>query len=224
MCDGFHAVRPRHIDKEKQLMTSKIRHDLRVRRFPFVLCALAGSLLVGHSPSISQVQQAWAARYNSGFNANEGRAIAVDNVGNAYVAGFGYGGFPNSRHYVTIKYGPEGTEAWVRQYYGPGNSHAVAVATDQGGNVYVTGWSVNSTDDADYVTIKYDAAGTQLWLHRYDGRPGWDDRAVAIAVDDAGNVFVTGTSDSTGSAGGDYLTVKYNASGALAWAVRYDAG
>jgi hypothetical protein len=56
-----------------------------------------------------------------------------------------------------------------------------------------------------YATIKYNSAGQELWTVRYD--PDADDQAAAIALDNLGNVYVTGGSGvSTDS---DYVTIKY---------------
>src|SRR3990172_9312933 len=84
------------------------------------------------------------------------------------------------------------TEAWVARYNGLGNGLdvAYAMAVDGAGNVYVTGGSfVHFLIGSDYVTIKYDANGNQLWVARYNGSGNGDDVAYAMAVDGAGNVY-----------------------------------
>ncbi|MBA3726280.1 MAG: SBBP repeat-containing protein, partial [Armatimonadetes bacterium] len=88
------------------------------------------------------------------------------------------------------------TEAWVARYNGSANSddQASALAVDAAGNVYVTGSSYGARTGWDYATIKYDSNGNQLWVARYAG-PANGDYARALAVDAAGNVYVTGYSD-----------------------------
>ena len=53
---------------------------------------------------------------------------------------------------------------------GPANSddEATAIAIDGVGNIYVTGYSPGSVG-YDYATIKYNSAGQQQWVRRYDG-------------------------------------------------------
>jgi hypothetical protein len=175
----------------------------------------------------SGVQQ-WVARYDGPSSGDElAYAIAVDGSGNVYVTGYSTGsgtGFD----YATIKYNASGTQQWVARYNGPGNGndYADAIAIDGAGNVYVTGWSTGSGTGYDYATIKYNSAGQQQWVARYDGPVSSDDHAIAIAVDGGGNVYVTG-----GSAGlgvgciptcEDYATIKYDASGTQQWVARYN--
>src|SRR5436190_2192575 len=96
---------------------------------------------------------------------------------------------------------------WAARYNGLGNrdDYGLAVAVDNSGNAYVTGTSFGSGSDYDYATIKYNSAGQEQWVARYDGPGGSSDYARAIAVDSSGNVYVTGESSDTGF---DYATVK----------------
>ncbi len=85
----------------------------------------------------------------------------------------------------------------------------------------MTGPSTGSGTGRDYATIKYDPDGNELWAARYDGSGSGFDRAYALAVDDSGNVFVTGESQGVGI-GYDYATIKYIANGSEIWVARYN--
>jgi Beta-propeller repeat len=64
----------------------------------------------------------------------------------------------------------------------------------------------------------------EAWVARYDdGRPGSTNRAVAIAVDNSGNVLVAGSSTTT-TGDFDYVTIKYAPHGTQLWARRYASG
>ncbi len=180
--------------------------------------------------------QLWVARYNgpsiSSPFGESARDIAVDNSGNVYVTGFsdatgtGFRGYD----YATIKYDADGNEIWVARYNGPGNGldEPSALALDGTGNVYVTGESTGAGTATDYATIKYDADGNELWVARYNGprtgEPQNTDRARALALDSAGNVYVTGESWGLPSTGLNYVTVKYHAGGGQLWVARYTGG
>jgi hypothetical protein len=128
------------------------------------------------------------------------------------------------KDYLTIKYNSSGVQQWTATYNGPANQDdaAVGLGLDQTGNAYVTGTSFAGRDpvgEEDYLTIKYNSAGVQQWTARYNGPVSEPDRATAIAVDKAGNSFVTGYSQGVGL---DIATVKYNASGTQQWVARYD--
>jgi len=60
------------------------------------------------------------------------------------------------------------------------------------------------------------------WVRRYNGPANsYKDRAYDIAVDDSGNVYVTGGSVGSGT-GGDYATIKYDPQGTQLWVQRYN--
>jgi len=165
----------------------------------------------------------WIVLYNGpGYSEDWSWAIAVDNSENVYVTGFSEDsgtGFD----YATIKYDAAGNEQWVARYTSSGNfdDFALAISVDGSGNVYVTGYSGKPYTGDDYTTIKYDAAGVEQWISHYSG-PGYsEDWAEAIAVDDSGNVYVTGGSSGSGTRF-DYATIKYNAVGAEQWIARYN--
>jgi uncharacterized delta-60 repeat protein len=161
----------------------------------------------------------WVARYNGPGNYDDvATAIAVDNNGNVYVTGWSYGGYGTGYDYATIKYNSEGQVVWVARYNGPGNDddEATAIAVDNNGNVYVTGRSWGKDADYDYATIKYNSLGHTQWVARYNGLGNSRDSATAIAVDNNGNVYVTGYSEA------DYATIKYNSNGQVVWVARYN--
>jgi hypothetical protein len=83
----------------------------------------------------------------------------------------------------------DAAEEWVRRYGGVVAGYT-NMEMDSSGNIYVAASLYNSNWETDYVTVKYDTKGNELWVRKYDG--GYDDRSIAIAVDPSGNVYVTG--------------------------------
>ncbi|HEY3250781.1 MAG TPA: SBBP repeat-containing protein [Ignavibacteria bacterium] len=172
----------------------------------------------------------WAVRFDgAGHNLDYASAMAIDVEGNIYVTGWSRQGTTlTTEDYCTIKYNSNGQQQWVRFYDGGTGldceyyDHAVAIFVDNLSNVYVTGYSINSSNNEDYATVKYNKDGVQQWVKRYNGPNGLNDKAFAIVVDNSGNVYVTGASQATGK-GYDYLTVKYSSTGTQLWTARYDA-
>ena len=166
----------------------------------------------------------WVARYNGPANfVDVALAILLDGQGSVYVAGDSYGGSGFDYDYAIVKYNSSGQLLWVRRYNGTGSreDRFSALAVDRQGNAYLTGSSFDSGVDWDFVTVKYDANGNQVWIRRYNRLGNSNDYARAIAVDGHGNVYVTGASTGSGT-GYDYATVKYDANGNQVWIRRYN--
>jgi len=173
----------------------------------------------------SSGNELWVRRYNGpGDYKDNASAIAVDGYGNVIVTGRSYG-IGTDYDYATVKYYPNGDTAWVRRYDGPANSYDSprAITIDGSANVYVTGKSPGNGTFDDYATIKYDSSGNQLWIARYNGPLNAWDNATAMTVDNSGNIYVTGGSDScrTGTRY-DYATIKYDSLGNEIWIKRYN--
>jgi hypothetical protein len=79
----------------------------------------------------------------------------------------------------------------------------------------------SGTVGLDYGTLKYNSAGQQQWVRRYDGPAHSDDIANTIAVDGLGNVYVTGSSLNA-AFNQDYATIKYDSGGQQQWVRLYD--
>ncbi len=188
---------------------------------------LACSLLLLLVPALAsaQVTQRWVARYNGPANGHDiATAITVDSVGNSYVTGYS-AGVGTGLDYATVKYDPAGIELWSRRFNGLGNGDDVpgAIAVDFSGNVYVTGYSFGGlVRSYDYATISYDTNGNVRWVATYNGPASLDDFASGLAVDGAGNVYVTGGSDGGIATGLDYATVAYDTNGIQVWEARYN--
>jgi len=164
----------------------------------------------------------WTNRYNGpGSRDDRANALALDGNGNVFVTGSSWSSTASSSaDYATIAYSGVGVPLWTNRYNGPGNKADVAnaIAVDAAGNVIVTGASPGSATN-DYATIKYSGGGTPLWTNRYNGPANQNDVANAVAVDAAGNVFVTGGSTGVSL---NYATIAYSAAGTPLWTNRYD--
>jgi hypothetical protein len=189
------------------------------------------------------------AGFLGGSDIDEGNSIAVDAAGNAYVTGGTISrNFPavvgpdtsynGSRDAFVAKVNPSGTGLVYAGFLGgsdidDGNS----IAVDAAGNAYVTGGTTSRNfpavvgPDTSYNGGYYDAfvakvnpSGTGLVYAGFLGGSDWD-VGTGIAVDAAGNAYVTGTTSSSNfpavvgpdtsyNGGDDAFVAKVNPSGA----------
>ena len=159
----------------------------------------------------------------SGNGTDFGTGIAVDSEGNAYVTGLTTSiNFPTANAIQTVKGGGDdgGEDAFVTKLNASGTAlvystylggssgdHAFGIAVDSAGNAYVTGVT-NSTDfptanaiqaanggSSDAFVTKLNASGSALLYSTYLGGSSGD-QGFSIALDSAGNAYVTGQTDS----------------------------
>jgi len=121
-----------------------------------------------------------------------GQGIAMYGDEGIYVVGYGVGA-DDKNDCVVIKYGSSGTEQWSARYDGDtgGDHYGDALVVDGDGNVYVVGSGEGASGDSDYIAVKYDANGNELWDMEYDGLGG-NDYAQAVTLDGNGNIYMTG--------------------------------
>lgn len=210
----------------------------------FVLTSAGGrdAFVAKYDPAGNVV---WARSASGTLNV-AGADIGVDSAGNIYVSGdfkgtatFGPFVLTNAGEFnnFVAKYDPVGNVVWARSAGGTLQTQNLGIAVDASGNSYVTGlfngtamfgsFVLTSAGSYDAFLAKYDAAGDVVWA-RSDGGSSTD-WANGIAVDAAGNSYVTGRFSSTGTAtfdsfvltgtgDDDIFVAKYDGSGNVVWA------
>ena len=85
---------------------------------------------------------------------------------------------------------------WIRTYARDSSqtNKPVTVRMTSDDRCIVAGSSQNSTNDLDYILLKYKSQGDVEWLYRYDS--GGDDELRSAVTDNETNVVATGTSRS----------------------------
>ena len=119
----------------------------------------------------------------------------------------------------------------TKQFGTPADELAYGIATDAQGNFYATGVTTGSLDGTtaanfagDLFVVKYDRAGVRQWVRQL-GTPNGNTKAVGIAIDPQGNVYVAGSTSgdldgnfNAGVVGNfDLFVVKYNGAGVKQW-------
>lgn len=157
-----------------------------------------------------------------GENTDTADAVAIDSSGNTYVAGSTKSANLTNGNYdqTLVKYDSFGVEQWSKTWGGTGDDYVYDLALDGSGNIYVVG-DTNSSDRTagleDQTLVKYDSSGVEQWSKTWGGTG--TDTAFALALDDSGNIYVVGYTNSTGLTAGNYdqTLVKYNSSGVEQW-------
>jgi hypothetical protein len=176
-------------------------------------------------------------------NIDHGIGIAVDEAGNVYVTGdsdtaWGTPLDPGQSHpgfsdCFVAKLDSGGTLLWHTFVGSIAGDHAVGIAVDGEGNVYVTGdgWPAWGADpkpeehnwSTDVFVAKLDSNGTLLW-HTFLGSSSNFDFGGDIALGPRGSVYVTGESElmwgvplNPPSGQSDAFVAKLNGNGSLLW-------
>jgi hypothetical protein len=156
----------------------------------------------------------WAAVYSGGAaGPNRPFATGVGRSGSVYVTGRGFDPGTGA-DFATVAYTKAGRERWVRTYTGfpPFDYQAACdLAVDRSENVYVTGES-RGASTSEYATVAYDHNGKALWEAVFAMPAGGYAIPAAIALDRAGDAYVTGECKSEAGSS-DFCTVKYSRAG-----------
>lgn len=196
--------------------------------------------VVGGSDYISTQKDATVLKYdlagNSTFTKHyngEGdfsetaRSIVIDSNDRSYVGGYTYREDHN-RDINIVAFESNGTMLCSFTYNGSksDDDEINAIAQDASGFIYATGYTKSTGQKSDFFTMKWNPNTCDtVWTRTYNSPGNQSDKAESIAVDAAGNVFITGRSDQDVNDtidNNDIVTIKYNTSGTQMWIQRYN--
>ncbi|OWY25474.1 T9SS C-terminal target domain-containing protein [Sphingobacteriales bacterium UPWRP_1] len=169
----------------------------------------------------------WTSQYNgTGDNGDNARAVTAFDNNNFYVAGYTVSYYEDRNLCVSKRSAATGALLWLYQLNGtsPGSAdEAVAIAADNNGNVFATGYTKNSGTSSDITTLKLSPAGDSIWVQLYNGPASESDRAADLALDNSGNIYVAGRTDADASVLSDdnFITIKYDQNGNQLWLRTY---
>jgi hypothetical protein len=218
---------------------------------------IEGFLVKFNSAGIRQ----WGTYYGS-INPDYIYSCKAESSGNVYVAGITVSSSGNyfataGAHQSTFgggtadafiaKFSSTGARIWSTYYGGIGDEEGSSCTCDNKGSVYLSGCTNNGASSIvtpgahqtvagglmDAYLVKFDSSGTRVWGTLYGGSSG--DRSGSCINDTTGNVYLIGSSRSTGAGviatsgshqstiggGIDAFCVKFNSSGIRQWGTFY---
>ena len=157
----------------------------------------------------------WRASYSGHGIYAEPLAVAVDTDRNVYVTGDVIDETTTHRC-LLLKYDAAGNLVWIRRVNGnPGDySYGRSIAVSRTGDVFVAGEIYHPSSQNDFLILKYDPDGNELWSREVEYAA--IDVAHKVAIDDSDNVIVTGASRIPP---GDpfCVTMKFTGTGEFQW-------
>jgi hypothetical protein len=182
-----------------------------------------------------------------GTDEESGLALSSDSNGNCYLAGvyktdglvLGSDTLKNNGgdDALLVKINGSGGITDTKSFGGSKDDQASAISLDSNGNIFLSGLfyssslscgnsTIVSQGSNDSYVLKLDPAIQTLWLKGLGG--AFNDFAGGIAADQNGDVFITGTYNSsvitigsntfTNTGGFDFYVAKYHSNGNLLWA------
>src|SRR5262245_55430017 len=209
-----------------------------------VLLAIGTALL---NASVQAQSAHWIKQQGTG---GIGNGVSSDALQNTYATGmvsnpglFDNVTIPcNASDVFVVKYDPTGELIWAKTAGGALLDQGYDIATDTNGNSYIVGAiqtnglhptvtfdaiTLTGHGDYDWFIAKYDVNGSVVWAKNAGGTGG--DTAYGVALDNSGNVYVTGFFSCTMTVDGvtvtsaglfDIFVAKYNSDGTLVWLKR----
>ncbi|MBU0910353.1 MAG: hypothetical protein KJ717_12380, partial [Proteobacteria bacterium] len=164
----------------------------------------------------------WSMAFGDGAD-QVGNAVAIDSAGNIIVTGelsgsadFGGGSLSSAggRDIFLVRFGADGSHHWSMCFGDGADQIGRHVAVDGASNILITGTfagamdfgggTLSSNGDQDMFLASFSTYGMHRWSQGF-GRK-FDQAGQAIAVDDAGDVVVTGSFAGSMDFGGGLLT------------------
>lgn len=152
---------------------------------------------------------------------DQANSIKLDAAGNIYVTG--KSGLAGAENFLTLKVSSAAVTTWAKLYNGNQNNDdnaAVVLVDNTATHVYACGTGYRTGLQQNFVVIRYSAAtGDSTAFATYDGGTASSDILSSAAIDNSGNVYITGISNTVITLD-DYATIKYNAGLSQQWVSR----
>ncbi|MCP4133894.1 MAG: hypothetical protein GY754_23190 [bacterium] len=177
----------------------------------------------------------WTRQFGSSTN-DEPHGMTIDKDNNVYICGRTEGVLegstnPGSYDVYLAKYNSQGTMEWIKQRGSASNDTALALAIDNDGFIYITGYTSGDLDeqtnaqagDYDIFLMMYTPSGTHLKTRLYGAAEA--DKPYGIAIDSSNAIYIAGTTKGyldtggSGSNAGEYdsFVMKLDSDKDIVW-------
>lgn len=149
----------------------------------------------------------WDAPYGTVGEDDAALAVEIDSQNNVLIAGYAT---IEDIDALALKYDADGKLLWDTTIAGDGDDFDVfrALSMDAEDNVYLTGTIAPTFGNDFFLTARVDSDGSIVWQATYGGPAQGGSFTSDIAVDESGNVYISGYSPGSGTQL-DFVTVKY---------------
>ncbi|MCP4696511.1 MAG: hypothetical protein GY862_06650 [Gammaproteobacteria bacterium] len=160
----------------------------------------------------------WAKTTGSSFS-DVAESVAQTSDGGYIVAGYTYSYGAGDEDVFLLKYDNNGNLSWAKTTGGSTYDRAYSVAQTSDNGYIVAGYTVSyEAESCDVLLLKYDGSGNLTWA-KTAGRVNYADTARSVKQTSDGGYIVAGWAKYGGAQGKyDFLLLKYDDSGNLAWA------
>ena len=186
-------------------------------------------------PEAPQIQEnlAWVKSWGGPLDDGWMAAVASDSLNNIYCTGYTNSFGAGNRDIFVLKYNALGELIRQKTWGGAGNDYPRSILTDPDDNLFISGVTSSfgaEADEAylsplqdelnggagDFLLLKYDADGNLLWQKIWGGPQ--NETEPTLTRDQAGNIYILGSTRSFGAGDRDFALLKCNSQGELLWA------
>ncbi|MFX0095363.1 MAG: hypothetical protein ACFFBD_26750, partial [Candidatus Hodarchaeota archaeon] len=154
----------------------------------------------------------WYKAWGSSFSSEKGSGITIDHRGNIYTVGTSTSG-ANGSNVLLVKWDREGNLLWNRTWGASLYDEGTDIVIDKDGFIYTAAHTQTQSHGEDFVLIKWDADGNQIWNKIWPSN--YDEYCNEIAVDRYG-IYAFGSIMSVSNQS-NFLLVKWSSTGNQLW-------
>lgn len=177
-----------------------------------------GSGEIEEKNAIREKNIEWSKTYG-GENSDGGRQVVPLKDGGYLVCGYTYSTSNGYSDILLIKTDEEGNQLWSQNYGDAGWEYAWGACETPEGDFLAIGQASTNEQQKDFILIKTDADGNEIWTKTYGGDSL--DVGRSVMVDSDGNYLLCGYTESFGYGANNIYVIKTDPDGNELWANFY---